>query len=287
MPAPLLLTDPFTLDGETILPIGSGLILRRSDGMLGFTNLWRQPISSDQVTWYTVQQVADRAQVPRSTIVARIKARWGRADLIKPAGWERVVDAKRNGITHNGAHRTIEGWAEHLHMTKAGIIARLGTPIPMSQVLRPSTTSVERVEFPSSPTGVEGPTLTASGGIRGTFWWRGALDNLEGHCRAHNLNPATVRNRLSRGVPFAKAMNRSDAGKLNPKRSSKRWDFATHPPYLPGDTGVDVGLSPTQIHEAEQAAKAHAAANPAPRPVCVSAADAPHTADVIDPFEGL
>ena len=296
MPVAYIPTEPFTLEdtGQVCVFVGAGLIIRREDRMLGFTNLWRPPRVSADVYWYTFEQVAERARVPVKTVVARVRDRWGRADLIKRAGWERVVDAKRNGLTHKGVHRTYDGWCAFLNVSRAGLAYRLGNPAwNLSEALEMPGHPQPRTEAPEPPPGMPaGPVLTPQGGVRGVFWWKGALDTLDGHCRAHHVNAYTVRNRLSRGVPFDRAMGkqrlkRSDAGKKNPKRSSKRWDFDTHPPYLPGDTGVDVGLSPTQIYEAEQAAKAHAAANPAPRPHVVSAAEAPHTADVIDPFEGL
>lgn len=227
---------PFFLDEKRCIRIGPGAYLR-SDKMVGLTVIWRHPETSAALDWYTIEQIAERARVSPAQITARIRARWAHADLIKPDGWERVVDAQRNGITHNGVTKPLKQWAKLCGITPLGLEFRLFKNYPPEHLLRPSITEPRKrvvtetfLPEPGMPTQ---PRKTRAGRATGQFHYRGALDTLEGHARVLGVHPLTAAYRFRKGDTVEEALSpvrktRSDKGVSNPKRSPRYWDPTYH-----------------------------------------------------------
>lgn len=216
--------QPFTLDGLRCVPLGPGL-LYREDRVLGLCRRYHLPESSTAVLWRTPAQLAERAGVPVQTLADRVRARWSAADLLKPAGWERIVEARR-GLELDGQTRPLQDWATLLGTTVNTLQYRLQAGWPVRAVLTPTPKRIEGVERSTLPT----PVPTVWGSVRGRFLYDGAVDTLPGHCRALGLSLHTVRARLRKGATIERALSpnrmpRSDRGKPNWKRSSKRWDL--------------------------------------------------------------
>jgi hypothetical protein len=246
-------TKPFTLEGHTITPVARECVLR-DDKMVGRCSAFHKPTSLADIYWYTPQQIAARAGVPLATIVARLKARWNFADLIKPEGHERIVDARRNGVLlPNGERLTLKQLAARTGAVVQTIERRIRDQWTVEELLMPG--QLRRVELGDAPppagvptTPMTTPPAARKGlavGPRATFYFRGALDSLQGHCRTHGVTYATVASRLRRGVRLEDAftlhrMPRSDKGKPNPARGNRnptvvpRADGTPDPSYPPG-----------------------------------------------------
>ena len=229
MPTPFP-SKPFEFEGRICVPLGRGLLIR-DDQMLGFCSNWHKPVLPVDVAWYSIDQVAERASVPRDQILLRIRARWSRADLIKPNYWERVVDARRNGITHDGVTRSVVEWAAHCRVIVCGLETRLARGWDMPDGLRITPTTKARIPVNDNqcPQGMRTEPDTSRGGFTGSFYFDGAVDNLRGHCEAHGIKYHTVRYRLKHGSTLAEALTaarkpRTDIGVPNPKRSPKVWN---------------------------------------------------------------
>jgi hypothetical protein len=227
-------------EGRQCIPVSTGVILR-SDRMIG----WYDPTlgtvtEADVKGWYTAAELAKLASpylpsgeldplraVSTSDIAERLRARWPWSDLRKPKGWERVVDARRNGIEHSGRRLPLTQWCTELGISRTGLLTRLARPdLPMDRVMQrggPPRNSKADLTVPSMP------IMSAKGYVVGQFEYGGYIGTLRDHCVREGRCFYTVRDRLRKGVPWPKAIEmrrktRSDIGLPNPKRSIYAWD---------------------------------------------------------------
>jgi hypothetical protein len=228
--------DPYTLDGVRVIPISSTCVVR-SDGLIGRKHAWEIPETLAEVNWYTPAQVCARAGIDADTLKARLRDRWTFADLVKPPGRERLVQARRKGVpVGNGKFLTLAQACKRYGISKTGIEYRILQGWPWAQVIAGGRTEREDVDEgvalrlvdpnePGAP-GLRKPRDTKASRAMYSyvrFVFAGAMDTLPGHCKARGMNPATVRSRLRSGCTLDEALSpgrlpRSDIGKPNPAR---------------------------------------------------------------------
>lgn len=216
---------------------------KRGIGVILYPHLLR-PREEKHVRWLTLTNVVNLSGTSESEVKRRIRDGWTGYELTKPDGYQRAVDARKNGITWKGAHASVKDWANRLGLTLQGFqhrLADVGLPMElvMSENARPQRTNTTRC-----PQGVtDNPRISASGTVAGVFFYNGAVDTLAGHAKAAGLSLSTVQYRLRRTDPdgqkmtIAKALGtakgcvvRTDRGVRNPKKGY-RDPFAT--PALP------------------------------------------------------
>jgi hypothetical protein len=236
----------FTLHGHKVQKIAPTTLLR-DDRMVGTYPVHSKEVDPAEIRWYTVAQIAERASRPAKRdrsgavireavpvtvpmIVQRLKARWRFADLIKPLGWERVVECRTVGLPYEARLVRFDELRGMLGLSTTGLINRLAnTNISELTLFEPARS--RRAEVPP---GAEVPDTVPrrrpAPGAR--FYFRGAIDTLNGHCRAHKVLLQTVRARLDKfaGITLEEAFakgrrTRSDKGKPNPKRGEWRRDL--------------------------------------------------------------
>lgn len=223
----------YEFDGLPVKAPAPYLILcaKRGIGIILPAALMR-PRKPEHVRWMPPDSVMSLAGIDRAELTRRIKNGWSGWDILKPHGWQRVVDARRDGITWNGETHDIKHWARRLGLTLPGFVRRLADLNQgMDEVMRPAPKR-GRIFTERAPTGVTGePIISPSGGIRGHFFFRGAVDTLAGHCQHAGISFDTVRYRLRRkdkhgnmmtleqamDIP-AGSLRRSDRGVKNRKR---------------------------------------------------------------------
>lgn len=201
-----------------------------------------RPHAAHQVRWLTLANVVSMSGTSPDEIKRRIRDGWTGYELTKPDGYQRVVDARKHGITWNGRTDSIKGWAASLGLTVVGFTYRLANPnYPMEVVMSPGR-RVERITTSRCPQGVtDDPVISKSGSVGGVFFYGGAVDTLAGHAKAAGLNLSTVQYRLRRRAPdgtkmtIAQALTtakgcvvRTDRGVPN-KRKGFRDPFAKGP----------------------------------------------------------
>jgi hypothetical protein len=201
------------VEGVRVRCVAPFLLVCKEHGVgIGLIPTLPKPYTMKHIRWLSVASAASLAGVDKVEILRRIRDGWHGGDITKPEGWQRVVDARRDGITHKGVHDSIEGWAKRLNMGKAGFMLRLGRPdMPMDMALRPCERK-KRLDTDRAPEGVtDSPTISPSGSVRGQFYYRGAVDTLAGHCRHLGIKLATVRHRLRRKDKYGKHMSLDEA----------------------------------------------------------------------------
>lgn len=197
----------------TAVQVSRGVALR-ADKCVGFFPDAR-PLTStkpDQVQWYHATELAKLLNLPLATLVARLKARWSRAELRQPVGYEAVVDARRNGLTYNGETLPLHEWSARTGVRLISLEARLFRGYSVEDVLSPA--DLRRRERTASNDIVE----PKAPHYKGRFMFNGAPGTLEQHAAAQGMSPHTVRSRLRKGASLQVALTpgrkgRSDKGK--------------------------------------------------------------------------
>ena len=227
-----------------------------------------RPWKPTQVRWLTLDNIVNLSGTDAKEIRRRILEGWTGYELTKPAGYQRVVDARKNGITWGKAHAPVKEWARRLGLTLMGFTRRLADPhLPMELVMTPYAPA-ERMQTTRPPQGVTAdPQISKSGTVRGVFFYNGAIDTLAGHAKAAGLHLSTVQYRLRRRgkngakMTLAQALGtakgcvvRADRGVKNPKKGF-RDPFAA--PKMPRFASREVP---------EVAASMHAPVRPKPTP---------------------
>ena len=238
-----------TVDGQTIYETAPNCFVR-ADRTVGTFRAVAPPAKLDEVRWYTFEQIAERATVqkwvpnpggggggsfqlaplPVSEVVRRLRDGWRFADLIKPVGWERVVDARRNGVQFEGSTLTLPQLAARLGCSVLALEKRLFKGYPPDALLAPGrprrlAVSAAADNVPTSPSTLRPQANMPMVTSHVPFFFRGAVDTLLGHVRAAGVNYSTVKYRLARGMSLEEAFDckrkvRSDKGVPNPKRGA-------------------------------------------------------------------
>lgn len=222
---PTMDLTPYMCDGVKITPIARRCVIR-ADGLIGRTKgYYAQLTQLTDADWFTPDQIMQRAGIDRATLKRRLADRWTFNQLIKPLGYERVVDFLRNGLDmQDGARLRLDQIVELTGATPAAILARVVAGKTAHDVLAPCK------QVPPVPVAelsdqalrdMHNPAFASA--LENRFIYKGFLDTLGGHCRRNGILEGTVRARIARGVDRVQALSagrltRSDKGKPNPRR---------------------------------------------------------------------
>jgi hypothetical protein len=253
-------TDTLTVDGAVYRVVGHCLIYCDATQRFGRVGPWTAPTTNDDIMWYTPERLAEKVAEadPRNrvalrkgspppfpvtvdTVHARAKARWSYAEMVKPVGFERVADARRNGIKYDGVHRSLKEWSIALGVSVQVLEYRLAQRtwlmrdiLSKGDLLRARSIAHGKLQQTGAKLPQE-PLRTAQGGHRGYFYRNGRYATLRGHCLAEGISYATINYRLRTRPDMTleqlmalptrdangrrvRSLTRSDKGKPNPKR---------------------------------------------------------------------
>lgn len=190
-------------------------------GLLGIST-FMHPREED----YHIKPLTEWARiwnVPVPVLAKRVLQGWPYGGLKLPAdkGW--IFEAKMNGLTLDGKHRSLEQWAESCGIGVEALIRRLMT----------------RVKGPDDVDGLRAALTTPNEHNAARFYYMGKLGSLREHAREHGINYNTLRLRVAGrfangkrtpGMKPADALAigrrkpRSDRSVPNPRRSSRLWE---------------------------------------------------------------